>query len=130
VDVTNQREQILIHIDKHCVMATLEQMTRSGQVTLNSSRIDARNPKHHSPQRGIADLHEHVDVIRHPAIRMHTSRIPFDRFGHRIIEPIAMRITKKDVVTMIATQRHMIESPRRMYSQRSSHPCPSLFMNE
>lgn len=68
MDVAHQLQQILIRIDENRPIASLKEVTGRRTLPLHVS-CEAAGDSHHRPtERHVADLHQEMNVIGHPAV--------------------------------------------------------------
>jgi hypothetical protein len=93
------------------------------KLCLHFASVATRNAQHDSAKWHFPDLHEQVNVIRHPAVRMNPRTESIDRLGDDFIQPITMLVPEENVLSMITTQGHVIETKRNVQPGSSRHPC-------
>jgi hypothetical protein len=85
-------------------------------IALECSRVPCGNSSHEIRQRVVADLHERVQVVCHPAVRMNARSV----FGERVlddrVQKQSVRLGSEDGFAVIATERYVVEAARKMQS--------------
>jgi hypothetical protein len=103
VNVTNEREQMAIRGDEPRAIATFEQVTGSRDHSLPEPRIAACKQTHHVAERGGVDLQREVDVVRHPAMCVQASTVPFESIRGDALEGQKVIVALKNCLAVIAT---------------------------
>lgn len=96
------------------MMAALEQMTVCLESKLYRSCVSACNSKNQAAKRYMGYLHEHVQMIGHPAVGVQPTDAMFERFRHNLIEQVAVGVAKEYGLPMIAAKSDVIEAARHV----------------
>jgi len=78
MDVTQNLEEIGIHVYQGGVISALEQVSRGWHLELKCTRVVGCDISHDMAKRRRCDSHEKVQVIGHPAVRMDLRRMPLE----------------------------------------------------
>jgi hypothetical protein len=81
---------------------------------LHCSGILASDTQHEHAQWRIAYLNQHVSVVSHPTVRVQARTKSGLHFGDDVIESVAISRREEDVLTMIASEGHVIERSGNM----------------
>jgi hypothetical protein len=100
-------------------------MAGRASMTLCEACVPTGDSHHGSPEGLLADLHQQVDMIRHPTVRMHSHTEAFDDFTHERAESLAICGVEEDVLAMIAAQDYMVKAAFDVQARGSGHPCRS-----
>jgi hypothetical protein len=90
---------------------------------LHRAGVATGNSQDQSAQRDVADLDEQVHVIVHPAVCVDARLNSFDDVGGDLLEESPIVWNDKDVLTMIASERYVVERAGHVDAGLAGHPC-------
>jgi hypothetical protein len=88
------------------------------------------DPLHGGPQWPVADLHQRVQVIRHPAIGVESVVNAAQDIGHHLVENVAIVVGREQRFAMVTPEAYVIAATRYVKSGRSGHPCDPLVKSD
>jgi len=110
MNVANDFEEITVGIDEARAVAALEEMSRRRHRALEASRVSHRDRVNCTSQRQLADLHQQVKVIRHPAVGVHHGAVARGRLPDDLVEILAIGRRAEDRLAVITAERDVIEA--------------------
>ena len=121
VDIPDQRKKIGIGIDQDGVIPALEQVTGRLEALLEPTRVATCNPQDEFSKRRVRDLCQQVNVIGHPAVRVHAYAKVANRRGNDFVEELAVFRRAKDILPVITPEGHMVEPARLVQAKWPGH---------
>jgi hypothetical protein len=112
VDVPDQRKKIGIGIDQDGVIPALKQVTGCLEALLEPTRVATCNPLYEFSEGRIRDLRQQVNVVGHPAVRVHAYTEVANRGGNDFVQKLPVFRRAKDVLPVITPEGHMVEAAR------------------
>jgi hypothetical protein len=70
---------------------------------------------------GVTDLHRQVDVIRHPAVSVHSRVVAMQRTCYEIFEQVIVRRQFEDGLLVVPAEDDVIEASGNMHTWGSRH---------
>jgi hypothetical protein len=121
MDVAKKCEQIVVGVNKHCVIAPLKEVTGRLEMVLDSASVDTSRPQDDFPERHIRNLDHHMDVVGHPAVRVEPGVAAQEGVSDNPFEQVAIGLAKEYWIAMIAAQGDVIETSWDVQSWPSRH---------
>jgi hypothetical protein len=121
VHVTHGFEEICIRVDERRVVAILEQVARGRDVLLKRSGVFRCDLLHQSTERRSADLDHQVQMVGHPAIRMHPRPKFFERARDDLVQQRSFAVVAENGLAMIATKSDVIDPAWDVNAKRARH---------
>jgi hypothetical protein len=125
VDIAQQLQKVTFYVHQNGSVAALEEMTRCRPLTLHVTREPAAYPQHRRPQRDLLHLHDEMDVICHPAERVHAHAKAIDHLCNNVRQPGPIGRSVKDGLPVVAPKNDVVETTFDVQARRPWHRLPS-----
>jgi len=102
VDVSEQRQQVIVSIYQQCVVAAFKQVTRRLQVLLDYASIVTGDSLDYLSEWGVCNLQEQVNVVGHPAVGVQSRIQLFQGSFDDSVQQVAVPGRVEDRAAMIS----------------------------
>ena len=124
VDIANECQQVSICFDKGRPVAALEKMAGRWDSLLLASCVRRCRGVYEPAKRRVADLRGQMDVIRHPAVRVHSRAIATERSRQEILKHVIVSLAIEDGLPMVTAENDVVEPSGNMDTWGARHPAP------